>query len=703
MSDLTDSYCERCGARYVFSPPAPKALSFKGARVLAKGLKNFVLTDGQSMADSLTLARHDDDHEDSSRMTEAFHRTFNFCMTCRQYACDRCWNARTGACLSCSPEEGYEPVAPVDHMIVRTPVAQWDADWSLFPDGPAVEPLVRPAPPVPFDAPILFSELERTVAEAQPAIPSEPAVRAEAAPEAAWPVADLPADATSVPVPQASRGNHRPYHKPVDPQAASLWPLADEIAPEMTLTPEELELVEFRLAHEGPDEMAAETDAALEPAPVTEPADGPEIVADAAAEPAALPANHRPVEELASPIGWLSGSAQWPPLGSLDPEPEPDDSALLPILGQPAEPDPWALDLERDRQTPPTRILKMPTIQPLAAPAKTEPKPVVPPRQPANEDAQQLPQAPVHEPNHEHAPIVGRLLGRHGKRDAQNAGEPWPHATPWTDRPLPAQNWFSEVDVAADEVAVRTAAHAAAPAPLAAPVPSAPAPALQIPAPTAEPATQPERGQPRPIAPQAQSGLVDSRSAAAVRLAAVSDYAAEPAPVTAPEAAPASPPSQPALFDLPPAPPAARKPLAPEPPAWPEADREVAAAARARSSKEAERTQEPRTAGPVDEPAVISGPFRHPAASPEPSAPWQPLGTSWPADQSPNAPWPGPGLPSVLSVVAAQQTNAPIVTEMWAQSSQEVLNHGTVRVCHRCALPVSTQARFCRRCGTEQG
>jgi ribosomal protein L40E len=53
--------------------------------------------------------------------------------------------------------------------------------------------------------------------------------------------------------------------------------------------------------------------------------------------------------------------------------------------------------------------------------------------------------------------------------------------------------------------------------------------------------------------------------------------------------------------------------------------------------------------------------------------------------------------------VAAQQANAPTVTEMWAQSSQEVLNHGTVRVCHRCALPVSTQARFCRRCGTEQG
>ena len=165
------------------------------------------------------------------------------------------------------------------------------------------------------------------------------------------------------------------------------------------------------------------------------------------------------------------------------------------------------------------------------------------------------------------------------------------------------------------------------------------------------------------------------------------------------EPAPADLPSQPALFDLPPAAPAVHRPTVPESPLWPAADREVAEAVRARSSKQAERTQEPRQTAPQEAPAEVSGPFMRPAA---PSAPWQPLGTSWPADQSPKAPWPGPELPSVLSVVAAQQTTAPTVTEMWAQSSQEVLSRGTVRVCHRCALPVSTQARFCRRCGTPQ-
>ena len=52
--------------------------------------------------------------------------------------------------------------------------------------------------------------------------------------------------------------------------------------------------------------------------------------------------------------------------------------------------------------------------------------------------------------------------------------------------------------------------------------------------------------------------------------------------------------------------------------------------------------------------------------------------------------------------VAARPDEAGRVTLMWAESSEEVLNRGTVRVCHHCSLPVSTQARFCRRCGTRQ-
>jgi ribosomal protein L40E len=80
---------------------------------------------------------------------------------------------------------------------------------------------------------------------------------------------------------------------------------------------------------------------------------------------------------------------------------------------------------------------------------------------------------------------------------------------------------------------------------------------------------------------------------------------------------------------------------------------------------------------------------------------WPPFGASWSAPNAHRGTWPGPAAP-LPAVVAARQAQPQFAVEMWAQSSQEVMNRGTVRVCHSCALPVSTQARFCRRCGTHQ-
>ena len=62
-----------------------------------------------------------------------------------------------------------------------------------------------------------------------------------------WPAADLPAVAQTPATGPDGRKAHRSHQKPADPEAASLWPIADEIAPEMTLTPEELDLVESKL------------------------------------------------------------------------------------------------------------------------------------------------------------------------------------------------------------------------------------------------------------------------------------------------------------------------------------------------------------------------------------------------------------------------------------------------------------------------
>jgi ribosomal protein L40E len=110
----------------------------------------------------------------------------------------------------------------------------------------------------------------------------------------------------------------------------------------------------------------------------------------------------------------------------------------------------------------------------------------------------------------------------------------------------------------------------------------------------------------------------------------------------------------------------------------------------------------PAAAQPAPATQAATSPAAAQPAAQEPATPWPPLGASWPTRQKPGAPWPAPDATPVPAVVAAQQAPAPTMAEMWLQSAQEVLNRGSVRVCHHCALPVSTKARFCRRCGTQQ-
>jgi ribosomal protein L40E len=191
-----------------------------------------------------------------------------------------------------------------------------------------------------------------------------------------------------------------------------------------------------------------------------------------------------------------------------------------------------------------------------------------------------------------------------------------------------------------------------------------------------------------PMAAAHQNDGVDARGAAAVRLSAVT---VGQQPVD---------PAQPALFDIPIA--AQSNPPAPTAPARPEADQDVIEATKRQPAQtKRSQTRDVSASGPAPVPAPAAQPAPV-AAEPLPASPWPPLGASWPAQADPNAPWPGPDTNLVPAVVAAQAAPAPVLTDMWLQSSQEVLNRGAVRVCHRCALPVSTQARFCRRCGTRQ-
>ena len=116
---LTESFCERCGTRYTFEAVTPKARPLKKLKILSKGLKTYVLSDETTLDEALADARSDEQRAVSSQQLDAFHKTFNFCMTCRQYTCANCWNEVEGRCLTCAPHLGHEVLpAPFPDLAV---------------------------------------------------------------------------------------------------------------------------------------------------------------------------------------------------------------------------------------------------------------------------------------------------------------------------------------------------------------------------------------------------------------------------------------------------------------------------------------------------------------------------------------------------------------------------------------------------------
>ncbi len=111
---LTESFCERCGTRYTFESAAPRQRRMGGLKVLGRGLKNFVMSDDSSLDEAFASARFDVERDATSHQLDAFHRTFNFCMSCRQYTCANCWNEIEARCLSCAPLAITEPAPVLD-------------------------------------------------------------------------------------------------------------------------------------------------------------------------------------------------------------------------------------------------------------------------------------------------------------------------------------------------------------------------------------------------------------------------------------------------------------------------------------------------------------------------------------------------------------------------------------------------------------
>ena len=135
---LTESFCERCGTRYTFESSASRAKPLRGLKTLGKGLRNFVLSDDSSMDEAMAAARSEAERDVTSRQLDAFHSTFNFCMSCRQYTCANCWHETEGQCLSCSPLVGRE-VMPAPFPAVDVTAQAIDAPVNGTPEAPAFE------------------------------------------------------------------------------------------------------------------------------------------------------------------------------------------------------------------------------------------------------------------------------------------------------------------------------------------------------------------------------------------------------------------------------------------------------------------------------------------------------------------------------------------------------------------------------------
>lgn len=137
---LTESFCERCGTRYTFESAAPRKTRRLGQiKTLSKGMKNWVMSDDTSLDEAMAAARNDDDRELTSQQLDAFHATFNFCMTCRQYTCGNCWNTAEGRCLTCAPHLGHEVLpAPFPDQAPFEPVRIEAESWPVVDFSSAV-------------------------------------------------------------------------------------------------------------------------------------------------------------------------------------------------------------------------------------------------------------------------------------------------------------------------------------------------------------------------------------------------------------------------------------------------------------------------------------------------------------------------------------------------------------------------------------
>ena len=327
---LTESFCERCGTRYTFESAAPKARLGR-FKTLSKGLKNFVLDDATSLDEALASARSDETRESTAQQLDAFHKTFNFCMSCRQYTCANCWNEAEGQCQSCSPmgaglspawARGDATAPPAWPAAAAEPAGIEAVAWPSTdrrPPAPETAPDEVPWPLAALEGRVPVVEPEPD-AEPEPvfAAEPEPAITAEPEPVAAeQPIVTAEPEST---VPDAQR---TAIQKRAATAAANTSDLLARFRPGQSLD-------DALAAYEASVDAAA---LAAQPEPEPVAAEEPEVEPVAWAErgPIAWP------EAEPAPVPWPEAEAE--PVEAAEPEPVPE-----PVVEPEAEPEPvvWA-------------------------------------------------------------------------------------------------------------------------------------------------------------------------------------------------------------------------------------------------------------------------------------------------------------------------------------------------------------------------
>ena len=353
---LTESFCERCGTRYTFESAAPPRTKKLGKfKTLSKGLKNYVLSDDSSMDEAMAAARSDEERELTSHQLDAFHATFNFCMTCRQYTCANCWNQAEGSCLTCAPHLGQEIMpAPFSDLAPHMSADSLHVDAAAWPVSDLSQDGADAHAP-DLDEILAINRLKR-ISEPQSPEAAAPPVKAAAPPveaAGAWPIATEPGLEVA--------------------ESAEAEVEAEIDAPVFTSEPEFVPTESVAEVEERPIEATAAE-------PITDEALGgvDERAAAASRRTAALLSKFRPGQNIDAELAAYEASVGAEPV-----EVTPTEQVAQPIDEAPAEPVWVEPEIIAAAPEPEAPAAPEPEPEPVAAEAPVEPTPEPP--QPAPE------------------------------------------------------------------------------------------------------------------------------------------------------------------------------------------------------------------------------------------------------------------------------------------------------------------------------